>query len=149
MGNQVLAVTALTLLSGCVTKPEIPPELHGTYISNQHATLERWETDRPFGEATDRMIEAFSPILGKARMDLSENTIRIQIDDYDSEETLDFVEIEPEGIRIGYFSELYDRQLVSLIKVTEDGYWTFSDDIIPGYREKFDRSANQARDATE
>lgn len=93
------------------------------------------------------MVETLSPILGKARMTITGNTTRIQIDDYDSEGNIDFVEIDPKGSRIGSSRELHDRQVVLL--TTEDRYWVFSDDIISGYREKFGRTANQARGATE
>lgn len=142
--NVAIGLLAIIWLAGCGSANRIPSELQGAYVSDKEATLDRWTRELPFGDRTDRMIEGLSPILGKARMDLSERTVRLRIDDYDSEVKIDFVEIVSEGIRIGYYSDVYDRQLVSLLKPTPDGYWVISDDIIPGYIEKFKHTANQS-----
>ena len=118
-----------------------PPFLVGTFQSDKDVTIARWKAEKPFGDKTDRFIEAFSKALGKHRLEITPTHFRSESEGFVEEESYEIVARDAKTALIRCYSGVHKRYLESRIELTDDGYWTYSDDPVKGYCEKYQRIA--------
>ncbi|MGF1531588.1 MAG: hypothetical protein ACFCU4_09540 [Puniceicoccaceae bacterium] len=128
-----------SLNSACVSIADLPPDVRGTFVSNREATIEKWRREEPFGHETEKMIEVLGGTLGRTTAVLDSNSITLRMGDSEQVDILRRVSLQDGVIHLRYHSNIYGRVLQSRIVPDADGFWVYSDEILVGFSERFDR----------
>lgn len=134
------------LFTGCERPPQVPEAFIGHFVSDKEATIERWRSERPWKEKTEKIIETLGPTLGKLEVVSDGSNFTSFYGDWKDNESVGFRPINDVTAEIRDFSEEYGIETNARLEADADGYWLYSDSVVIGYCERFTRKpeANKA-----